>query len=404
LKNIKVSPVFTVLIVVIVASVFLFPNILSSIKLKQFEDQVEVDFKKHSNDIHLKDKQLLESLNSLHIQDVNLATCIKNEIKKFIGKYRGRGVSNNAVDLIKSLNCQSKGIVTINGIERLTYLSHLDLSGNPLTNIKPLFDLAELKSLYLSKVQLKDINELFSLKYLNRLAPPILTEAYCEDIEKWSKALSIKSIANIDSTHECKGGSNVELKVSQLLAKQALGEDLTTDEEILVLEYKLNQQKKSYREGRFERNAEHKKLADKHAVKDEVVEAPVTGAQPCEADGCNSIKADTKISFVPNDIIKACFTRSSGGDGSEMFIKEGRISSGELAYSCYIPVSFADSRSKIVGFKRSCKQFVKSFLDCSDDIYNEGAMASLRKQFRVTPKVLTVKLDGVKNIAIELNH
>jgi hypothetical protein len=31
-------------------------------------------------------------------------------------------------------------------------------------------------------------------------------------------------------------------------------------------------------------------------------------------------------------------------------------------------------------------------------------MASLRKQFRAPPKVLTVKLDGVENIAIELNH
>jgi hypothetical protein len=404
LKNIKVSPVFTILVIIIVASVFLFPNILSTIKLRQFDDQIEADFKKHSNNIYLKDKQILESLNSLNIQDVNLTACMKNEIQKFIGRYTGNRVSNDVVDLIKTLNCQRKGIVTINGIENLKYLSHLDLSGNPLSNIRPLVHLTELKSLHLSKVHLKDINELFSLRYLNRFSPPILTEAYCEDIEKWSKELSIKSAAHIDSTYECKGGSSDVLKVSQLQAKQALGAELTTDEEILVLEYRLNQQKKSYREGRFKGSAGPIELADKNNMNDEIVVANSITTQVCEADSCNSIKDDTKISFVPNDILKACFTRSSGGDGSEMFIKKGRISSGKLSYSCYIPVSSADSRSKKVNFKRSCKQFVKSFLDCSDEVYNEGAMDSLRKQFRAAPKVLTVKFDGVENIAIELNH
>lgn len=102
--------------------------------------------------------------------------------------------------------------------------------------------------------------------------------------------------------------------------------------------------------------------------------------------------------------MKACFARSSGGDGSEMFIKSGRISSGLLVYSCYVPVPSVDVRAKMAGFKKECKQFVKSFLDCSDDIYNQAAMNSLRKQFKVEPKVLTVNLDGVKNIAIELNH
>lgn len=402
------SPVFTILIVVIVAGVFLFPNILSSVQLKQLEGKFESDFEKHRDEILFRDSQLLQSLNSIHINDKNLKNCLKGEVEKYMGIHPDGKVANNVVDLITSLNCQRKGIASIAGLENLKYLSHLDLSGNPLTSIGPLFNLTELKSLRLDNVRLRNNNELFALKYLNRLSPPILTEAYCQDIEKWAKGLSLSSIAHIDSTYECKGGSDDETKVSNLLAKQALGAVLSTEEEILVLEYKLNQQKKSYSENSFKVTASEKLevdwVANKQTVNDIADQSTTQPVQDCTGNDCNPIMNTAKISFLPNKVMKACFARSSGGDGSEMFIKSGRISSGLLVYSCYVPVPSVDVRAKMAGFKKECKQFVKSFLDCSDDIYNQAAMNSLRKQFKVEPKVLTVNLDGVKNIAIELNH
>lgn len=404
MKNIKFSPTFSILIVVIVCSVFLFPNILSSIKLKQFEDQLEADFEKHANEILIGDNQILQSLGSIQIKDENFRACIRSEIDKYIGIHPDSRVSSDAIELIKTLNCQRRGIASIDGIEDLKHLSHLDLSDNPLTSIKSLENLTELKSLHLNKVRLRNNNELFSLKYLNRLSPPILSEAYCQDIEKWSKELPVSLVAYVDSNYDCKGGSSVDADISRLLAKQALGVDLSIEEEILVLEYKINQQKKSYSEGNYKVGAAARLLTAKQTRDDVSGQKNSSTTKACEGGDCNSIKKEGVDLNLPKNAIKVCFTRSFGEDGSAMFIKEGQIRSSELAYSCYIPVSSAKSRFEIVAFKKACKRFVKNFLECSDYNYSEDLMVSLNNQFRGKPKMLTVYLHGVKNIALELNH
>jgi hypothetical protein len=403
-----VSPIFTILIVVIVIGFFLFPNILSSLKLKQLEEKFESDFDVRNDEILLRDDQLLQSLDNLQIKDENFKGCLRDEIGRYMGIHPDSRVSSDVVELIKSLNCQGRGVSSIDGVDNLKNVSHLDLSDNPLTSIRTLVNLAELKSLHLNKVRLKNDNELFALKYLNRLSPPVLNKAYCQDVEKWAKGLSMSSVMHIDSIYECKGGLNDEVEVSKLLAKQALGAVLSTEEEILVLEYKLNQQKKSYSEKSFKASRPEKLesvlVKNKQFVNNLSAQEVVSLGKGCTSDDCAPAMNKTKISYLPNNVMKACFARSSGTDGSQMIVKEGRIGSGLLAYSCYVPVPIANARSKVVSFKKECKQFVKSFLDCSDDIYNEAAIGALRKQFKTEPKVLIVKLDGVKNIAIELNH
>lgn len=366
--------------------------------ISSLEKKENFEIEKYNKEILSRNRFLLDSLNKLNIKDKGLLDCIKNEANKFMDFNSSNIISSNVVDLIVSIDCKRLGINSIEGIEDLINLSHVNLSENPLKTIKPLLHLKKLKSVNLSKVKLSNSDEVFLFNNLKKITPPILSDMYCQDIKEKLDESPIKNLTINVSSLECKGGDENKIKIQNILAKQSLGVQISVEEEVLLLEYKLNQQKKSYKQRDFSVvNAEI--FTNKSNGTVGYLENKSSYVNEC----CSKEKEIASI-YKNSEVIKSCFTRSSGDNGLEMFIKEKKIKTNKLSYSCYIPSSIAKSREEIIGFQRTCTQFVSSYLQCAQDIYVEEVIKSLSRQFQIKPKLITVKLDGVKHVAMELNH
>jgi|GEM_PF-980363 len=100
-------------------------------------------------------------ISDVNFVDANLASCVL-EI----------ATSNNWIKIkdITKLVCGNKNIVNLQGLEKFTSLTYLDLSLNKIVNILPLSGLTSLTILFLGDNQINDISAVSNLLALNELS------------------------------------------------------------------------------------------------------------------------------------------------------------------------------------------------------------------------------------------
>lgn len=107
---------------------------------------------------------------------VRPATCIDITSIRFTDIALEACVANAALDSgwvtasdAKALSCIDQSIESLSGIEKLSALEYLDLSGNQIVDIKPLRQLTALTTLKLSNNQVTDMAPVSALRQLNTL-------------------------------------------------------------------------------------------------------------------------------------------------------------------------------------------------------------------------------------------
>lgn len=89
-------------------------------------------------------------------------------VRQIVGKYHGE-LRPEDLAMVTELRVRDAGIVTLEGIEKLTHLRSLDLRGNAIRDIRPLAALTRLEKLNLRDNQVTDISPLSELKLLRDL-------------------------------------------------------------------------------------------------------------------------------------------------------------------------------------------------------------------------------------------
>ncbi len=125
-------------------------------------------------------------LSSLNFTDAKFAQCVNDT-----------AVSSGYVyiyELIK-LNCENKNISDISGIEMLTSLEDLRLSGNLITDISPIANLTSLNFFYMSGNGGNDVNDLSTLGNLVNLTSLIFDRYY----NSFSNISALSNLVNLET-------------------------------------------------------------------------------------------------------------------------------------------------------------------------------------------------------------
>jgi len=89
-------------------------------------------------------------------------------VRQIVGRYHGE-LGPEHLALVTELTVRDAGIVSLEGIEKLTNLRRLDLRGNRISDIRPLAALTRLEKLNLRDNEITDISPLANLKLLRDL-------------------------------------------------------------------------------------------------------------------------------------------------------------------------------------------------------------------------------------------
>ena len=98
-------------------------------------------------------------------KDVNLEKCVRNRAQKLEGE-----LTVEDVKYVERLYCDEKGVVVIDGLEKITNLNYLSLKRNDIEDFSLLKDLRLLKTLYIDgnvNVDLETIGKLNNLEDLS---------------------------------------------------------------------------------------------------------------------------------------------------------------------------------------------------------------------------------------------
>jgi internalin A len=71
-------------------------------------------------------------------------------------------------------------IESLEPLSEMTFLSSLDLSGNPVSDLTPLSEMSSLSSLYLSTTSVSDLTPLYNLAGLSYVS---VYDSFCSDTE-----------------------------------------------------------------------------------------------------------------------------------------------------------------------------------------------------------------------------
>jgi len=246
LKNIKVSRTFATLIIVIVTSVFLLPNIVASLNLRRIDEQNKALRHTYEQELENRVRSIERSIGQLSIRDPNLLACITDAVAmhKRIHPRNSGGI--DSVTELNHLNCYRRKIRSIDGIEDLSGLRNLDVSNNQLVSIRPLLPLKHLEFLYLHDNPVRNIEDLQDMPSLKTVSLPAIDNWLCADIVTFIDKAPFKVVNRTSSAMDCVGGSGQFNKVLRLLTRKKAGEQLTRGQEIQVLKYSVNRRKEEY--------------------------------------------------------------------------------------------------------------------------------------------------------------
>ncbi len=267
LSEIKLSKTFSIVLLIIVASVFLLPVLSMNFMFWLAEQKERRTGFSVDEEIEFQVKTVKYSIEQLNIADPALLQCIREFALEQAQLPPNTYSSIEFVDELLQLNCSNKGITSIEGISALQKLKSLDLSENKLTRVDVLNKLDKLEELDISNNLVTDISSLTSLSKLTVLRfsgnqseniKPLLAFAaletvympnmeniYCSDLEQVQKSARFVAHQN-DPSPQCKGeySSNIE----RIKAIRASGGILSPDDESVLLEYELNEMKQQYKQ------------------------------------------------------------------------------------------------------------------------------------------------------------
>lgn len=188
IKDIKVSNTFAAIIIIIISSVFLIPNIIGSLALYYFMERDDRYYDNLQNERQESIARLGQSIKSLNIIDDNLRRCVEKSVEKSISIQPITNGGIRSASELTGLSCDNQGIYSIEGIDGLRSLTLLSLKGNNITNVEPASKLHKLKHLYLQRNHIANINPLGELFNLQDL--------YLDD-NKISRADGLRELLNL---------------------------------------------------------------------------------------------------------------------------------------------------------------------------------------------------------------
>jgi len=265
LSEIKLSRSFSIVILIIVISVFLLP-VLGMNFLFWLADHKEQRFADSLDDaIEFQIKMVKQSIAQLNLKDTALLQCISEQALERAQLPPTSSGSIDQVDQLEWLSCTERGIVSLQGIaglqqlrelnlanneivditpvSKLNRLEMLDFSHNEITDITSLSQSSALKKLSLSGNQLENFGLLLAVSSLRELDMPDTAKIYCADVEIFLNAATFTVKQNSHSEN-CKGTYSSE--IGRILALKNAGSTLSPDDESLLLEYELNKMRTEY--------------------------------------------------------------------------------------------------------------------------------------------------------------
>lgn len=264
-SEIKLSKIFSLIILIIVVGVFLLP-VLSMNFMFWLADRKEQRFESSlDEDIEFQTTMVKHSIAQLNVKDLALLECISEQALDRAKLPPNSSGSIENVDQLKWLNCSGSNIINLEGIGGLRRLVFLGLANNKITNIKELEKLEKLEDVNLSYNTVVDLGPLSGLPQLKRLdisgnqpdsIKPLLTigslqeldmpdtaKIYCADVEVFLNVAAF-SVKQNSHSENCKGTYSSEM--GRILALKNAGSTLSPDDEILLLEYELNKMRTEY--------------------------------------------------------------------------------------------------------------------------------------------------------------
>ncbi len=265
ITEIRLSKTFSIIFIIIIASVFLLPVLGMHFMLwlvDRNEQRAEFSL---DESIEFQIKTVKSSIKQLEIVDLALLQCISEHALERASLPPASSGSIEFVDELEWLNCSNRNIVNLDGISglqkltalnlannnianihllaKLDKLEDLDLSNNMIVNIDSLTALPRLNKLRLSGNHLDDIKPLLALISLGEVYMPDVSKIYCADLERLLNEARFVVHQNNDN-QACKGDYSSE--IAKLRAIKKAGGILSPDDESMLLEYELNEMKRDY--------------------------------------------------------------------------------------------------------------------------------------------------------------
>ena len=111
---------------------------------------------------------------------------VEKAIREYLGKPAAE-LTQADLEKVKALDFSSNKLTSVNGLEKLTQLTWLNLGVNKLTDVKDLEKLSQLEKLWLADNRLTDVKgleKLTQLKVLYLKNNPDLTKSQIDELQK----------------------------------------------------------------------------------------------------------------------------------------------------------------------------------------------------------------------------
>ncbi|MFT5084546.1 MAG: Leucine-rich repeat (LRR) protein [Lentisphaeria bacterium] len=215
----------------IVACYAVFRHFSSIAKVEVYENAVSG--LSHINPDRLE--AITARLARLAIADENLSNCILVAVAE--RENTSRDADNDDPQNLTHLYCRGRNINSLAGIEKLTYLSYVDISINNIENISPIKELSSLKILNISANPIQDISPLKYLPELEKVTLPDVAKLDCEKINTILTSPTTKTNRDCDADENMTAKQN-NISISKLERKKK--HQLSESEEKELLEYELS--------------------------------------------------------------------------------------------------------------------------------------------------------------------
>lgn len=143
-----------------------------------------------------------QSIARLSVSDPALRQCIEAAAMDRANIDPGNTGAINNVSQLPMLSCPRRHIHSIDGIDALTQLNYLDLSDNPVADIRPLLALSQLQILELERNPMLDPTPLQSMRGLQSVLLPNLPKMACADVQALVEHIKRNNAASIQCSGE----------------------------------------------------------------------------------------------------------------------------------------------------------------------------------------------------------
>ncbi|MGH1427766.1 MAG: hypothetical protein ACRBEE_07490 [Arenicella sp.] len=210
---------------------------------KKIEQTYSEEAERINTNVKSYKAQLLKSVEDMNFLDKNLHQCVVNNISKYFGLSDSSNHLQSAADLT-ALDCHRQNITSLEGIDGLSKLEAISLTGNDIRDASPLARLDSLKKINLSygNKEIENVEYLSNLNNLIDITFPDLNKSFCYQAQ--SVVANMKSQTDEEIKHNankisCRGKKTNF--VTKALDKRSKSKTLTEKEEQAISDYEENE-------------------------------------------------------------------------------------------------------------------------------------------------------------------